>query len=87
MSREHLPPLYVWVILVGLTLGSVATAESFDDRAVILAVIFGIAIVKAQLVAVHFMETRHALPTWNTLYRIWIVMAGIGLCIGMAYPA
>ena len=44
--------------------------------------VFAAAVIKGQLVAVNFMETRRALPVWNTLYRVWILAIGVALCCG-----
>ncbi|GGY90541.1 cytochrome C oxidase subunit IV family protein [Novosphingobium colocasiae] len=73
---EPLRPVLCWAILIAMTLGSVAAAELLNSRQMIFAMIFGVAVLKGQLVAVNFMEVGRALPVWNTLYRAWIVVIG-----------
>ena len=75
--------LRVWGVLVIATLASVAFAELSNWRTASVVVIFAVAVVKGQLIAVNFMETPHALPHWNLLYRVWIVAIGAILCGGI----
>ena len=70
----------VWAVLVVLTLASVALAEGVRSQAVVAVIVFGVAVIKGQIVAVRFMETRRA-RGWNTLYRTWILALGLLLII------
>jgi len=72
----------IWGVLVILTLASVSFAELTNWHVAAVVAIFAVAVVKAQLVAVNFMETGHALPHWNWLYRVWIAAIGCLLCGG-----
>lgn len=78
-------PLVIWAALVALTLASVAIAELIPLRVATYVVVFAAAVVKGQMVAVHFMETPRSQPVWNALYRIWIAAIGIALCAGVAF--
>lgn len=71
-----------WLLLVALTLASVAVAELAGAHAAILLAVFGVAIVKGQIVAARFMETGHARPVWRTLYHSWILLIGLLLLAG-----
>jgi len=82
MSGVQLTLARTWLLLVALTLASVAVAEAVDGRAVMLLAVFGVAIAKAQIVAARFMETAHARPVWRTLYHSWIVVIGLILLGG-----
>lgn len=79
---HHLRPTVCWMILIALTVISVTVAEVMTWRHMIVAIIFGAAVLKGQLIAVHFMEVDRALPVWNTLYRVWIVAIGAVLIMG-----
>jgi len=79
--------LRVWGVLVIVTLASVAFAELSSWHVAAVVVIFVAAVAKGQLVAVNFMETPHALPHWNRLYRVWIVAIGCMLCGGIILSA
>lgn len=72
-----------WALLVAFTLVSVTLAELLDWRDIASLVVFAFAVIKGQIVAVKFMETPRALPMWNVLYRIWILVIGIVLWGGV----
>ena len=72
-----------WAALVMVTLVSVALAEWSHGLIATAFAVFGAAILKGQIVAVRFMETPKALPSWDSLYRIWIVAIGLVLCGGV----
>lgn len=71
-----------WLLLVVLTLLSVAVAEYAGSHAAMLLAVFGVAIVKGQIVAARFMETVHARPVWRSLYHSWILLIGLLLLGG-----
>ena len=75
-------PTWIWLGLVILTLASVGLSGAVPYRALVYVIVFGAAVIKGQMVAVHFMETGKAHPTWNGLYRTWIVMIGLALLAG-----
>jgi hypothetical protein len=75
-------PAICWAILIVLTIMSVMAAESMTWKTMVVVMIFGVAILKGQLIAIHFMEVDRALPVWNTLYRVWIVAIGAVLMLG-----
>lgn len=75
--------LLAWALLVALTLVSVSLVESSDWHDIAFPAVFAFAVIKGQIVAVKFMETRRALPTWNVLYHMWILFIGIVLCGGV----
>lgn len=72
-----------WLLLVLVTIASVALAELPDWRKVAFPVVFAASVIKGQIVATKFMETDRALPIWNVLYRVWILAMGIVLCGGV----
>ncbi len=71
-----------WIGLIVLTLITFAAAESLSTRRLSIVVIFAIAALKGQIVAIRFMEAGHALPHWNALYRVWIFGIAIMLAMG-----
>lgn len=72
-----------WALLVALTLVSVGLVEFSDWHDIAFPAVFAFAVIKGQIVADTFMETRRALPTWNVLYRMWVLFIGIVLCGGV----
>jgi len=74
-------PVVIWAALMLLTIASVIVAEFASSHLLLLLVVFGVAIIKGQLVAVHFMEVDLAATVWQTLYRMWIIAIGL-LLIG-----
>lgn len=71
-----------WMLLCALTLLTLALLENGAwPRATSVGVAL-VAMVKARLVLVHFMELPLALPHWRQLYGIWIVVATAILIIG-----
>lgn len=82
MHREERSLTLTWLALVALTLLSVAIAEMSGLRAAMYVAVFGVAIIKGQIVAARFMETRRARPVWRGLYHIWILLIGLALLAG-----
>ncbi|MBC7658394.1 MAG: cytochrome C oxidase subunit IV family protein [Chitinophagaceae bacterium] len=74
-SDGHGPAFYIkiWAILLVLFLISVAGPEISHHKAVILVTAFGIAIVKAYMVAVNFMHIKH-----EKKYIAYIMFAMLG---------
>jgi hypothetical protein len=75
-------PSAVWVILLVLTLISVAIAEgaplgTYSALAVVL-----IAAIKSRLVILHYMEAKHAPAHWRFLYETWNFAAAATIIIG-----
>ncbi len=82
MHTELFKTRRVWAILVLLTLISVVIAERLHQPWIVLVSAFGLAAVKGNLIAIHFMETRQARTIWNALYRTWIVAIASLLLLG-----
>jgi hypothetical protein len=82
MSGHHSALVRIWAILAVLTVASTFIAESVGIPVLVYGFAFAIAILKGQMVAVHFMETPLARPVWNALYRSWIVFIGLVLLAG-----
>ncbi|WP_068071544.1 cytochrome C oxidase subunit IV family protein [Novosphingobium lentum] len=73
MSGRWLPRLStVWLILVGMTIGSTLLAEESAHARFAIAAIFLIAAIKSELVLTNYMEAGRAEPQWRWLYRLWI---------------
>ena len=66
-------PRRIWLLLMVLTLLSVAIAEQVGARRAAMVAVFVISAIKADRVVVHYMEVRHAEATWQPLYRMWIL--------------
>jgi cytochrome c oxidase subunit 4 len=72
-----------WIVLIMLTLASVALGV-FVQRGLGLALsVLGIAVFKGQLVADHFMGLKRAHPLWRGL--VFSYLAVIGVAIAVAY--
>ncbi len=77
------PCSWVWLLLLGLTLVTFSLGElGFDGRGT-AAVVLGIAALKAQLVADHFMGLRAVAGFWRPLIFIYLVLVAVG--IGLAF--
>ena len=82
MSGEDRRLSHAWLVLILLTLAGSAIAEGVSAHRLAIAAIFILAAIKGQLVAIHFMEVRHAAPHWHALYRIWVVLIAAMLAVG-----
>lgn len=72
----------VWLVLIGATLFSVFFAENSTDSPAMILVIFALAMLKAHLVIVHYMEVNEAPLHWRRLYKIWAIVTGVMLMLG-----
>lgn len=72
----------VWAALIGLTFFSLAVAERLPFRSAAIVAIFGIAVLKAELVMVRYMEVGDAPQRWRALYQGWAVVVGVMLAAG-----
>jgi len=82
MAKPEIPLVRIWALLAGLTIVSAVVAERIHLPIVVFVSAFAFAVVKGQLVAVHFMETNRARAVWGGLYRSWIVVIGAVLLLG-----
>lgn len=70
----------LWVILMVLTLASVATGENhafgrYSDAAIIV-----LAAVKARWVVLDYMEARHVPGPWQMMYEAWLAAVSFVMC-------
>lgn len=72
----------VWGVLMALTLFSLGFAESTLGQKVTIMIIFAVAIAKANLILVYFMEVNHAASHWRVLYHLWVGVTGCLLILG-----
>ena len=73
----------VWLLLMAMTLLTFTLGGvSLDGRLLVLLVL-GIAVVKAQLVADHFMGLRRVAGFWRPLVTAYLLILGAG--IGLAF--
>ena len=77
-------PRVVGAVLIVLTLCSALTSEEGGLSPVAIALIFGLAAFKAELVLDNFMEAPHAEAHWQWLYRLWIAAVTILLTAAFA---
>lgn len=77
-------PVAIWALLMLLSGLSLFVAEEVSQRQIAIVAIFAVAMVKAYLVMVYFMEVNEAAPHWRALYQVWILVAGCILVIGNA---
>jgi len=87
MSAIKSSPGIVWLLLMLLSGLSLLVAEEASPTQLAIAVIFAVAMVKAYLVMVYFMEVNQAAAHWRTLFKLWLLMAGCILTIGNAMGA
>jgi Prokaryotic Cytochrome C oxidase subunit IV len=72
-------PATIWLILISLTLISIAIAERFDSAKLAIITVFLISALKADRVVVHYMEIKHAEASWQPLYRTWIIAVTVAI--------
>lgn len=82
MPTQTERPVRVWLLLMGLTLCSVALFEGGWLGPAASIVIVLIAAWKSRMVILHFMEARHAPGHWRVLYELWNFAAAATLLIG-----
>jgi caa(3)-type oxidase subunit IV len=75
-------PRRIWLLLMVLTLLSVAIAEQIGATKIAIVAIFLISAIKADRVVVHYMEVKHAEPNWQPLYRMWTLAVAALLTVG-----
>ena len=74
----------VWLLLIALTLASVAIAERAHFHALAISAMFMLAAAKAELVIAHYMEVGHARPHWRFAYRAWIAAVTMMMIAGIS---
>ena len=77
------PCTAVWLVLMALTLVTYALGGTELDGKVLALLVLGIAVVKAQLVADHFMGLRRVGGFWRPLITVYLLILGLG--IGLAF--
>lgn len=82
MKRNTIGSTVVWVILISLTLLSVALFETGWLGKMSSVLIVLIAAVKSRLVIIHYMEAKHAARHWRFLYETWNFAVTATITIG-----
>ena len=80
-SKSHVNYFSIWVWLVALTVGYLLERFIGIPRHAALLAIFGIALVKALLVALNFMHLRRESPLIYAIVLVPIVLFGILLIL------
>ena len=75
-------PALLWIVLVALTLMSVAILEGHWLGDMATAAIIVIASIKSRAVILHYMEAAHAPKPWRFLYETWNAVAALTLLVG-----
>ena len=78
-KRVSLSPLSVWLMLVAATATTFVAAESGPSGSLLAVGVLMLALLKGKLIALHFMELRHApaLWRWSVLGWLWAVVLGV----------
>lgn len=78
-KRVSLSPLSVWLVLVAATATTFVAAESGPSGSLLAVGVLVLALLKGKLIALHFMELRHApaLWRWSVLGWLWAVVLGV----------
>lgn len=76
----------VWLMLMALTVLTFTLGGTGLDGMRLALLVLGIAVVKAQLVADHFMGLRRVAGFWRPLITVYLLIlgAGIGLAFALA---
>ncbi len=73
----------VWLLLLALTLTSLALGQSRLGGVSLMLAVLGISVLKGQLIVDHFMGLRRVRLLWRILMMVYLALVG-GL-IGVAY--
>lgn len=71
----------VWLTLMVLTLVTFGLGGANLDGALLALLVLGIAVVKAQLVADHFMGLRRVAGFWRPLVTVYLLILGTGIAL------
>jgi heme/copper-type cytochrome/quinol oxidase subunit 4 len=82
LKQSVIGPTLAWVMLIGLTLLSVALFESGWLGRMSSVLIVLIAAVKSRLVIIHYMEATRAARHWRFLYETWNFAVSATIVIG-----
>lgn len=82
MTPPNTPLALTWLALMALTLFSFEFAERALGPKITIMAIFASAIIKANLILVHYMDITRAARHWQVLYRIWVGVTGCLLILG-----
>ena len=64
-----------WLFLVGATLATFGLAESHGLRVQwAVSVVMLIALFKARMIALHYMELKHAPRRWRIAFELWVAI-------------
>ncbi|WP_420467698.1 cytochrome C oxidase subunit IV family protein [Panacagrimonas sp.] len=75
--------ILTWAFLVGASVATWLLIENRGlDAAAAVASIMLIALVKARLIVLHFMELKHAPLRWRIAFELWVVVAA-SLILGL----
>lgn len=73
-----------WLVLVILTLASMALTHAGPAPLVVGAGVVGAAAAKAWWIVLDFLDLRHAPAGWRALFATWILVIALGAWAGAA---
>ena len=87
ITRMLKPCSIVWLTLMALTLLTFALGSTDLDGMRLALLVLGIAVIKAQLVADHFMGLRRVAGFWRPLITVYLLILGTGIGLAFALSA
>ncbi|RUT76963.1 hypothetical protein EHM94_18210 [Marinobacter sp. NP-6] len=73
-----------WLILMIATVASAAITQGVGGKLAVAATVLGIALIKGRLVALDFMELRHAPFKYRMIFEGWLIVTCLALLAGYA---
>lgn len=75
------PCTAIWLLLVGLTLVTYTIGSFGLGSGAVALLVLGIAVIKAFLVADHFMGLRRVSGFWRPLFAGYLLVLGLGIAL------
>ena len=75
----------IWIILIGATIVSFSLVEKFSVARIAVSIAVAIAIFKARLIFIHFMELKRGIIPYRIIYEAWAIIAFIVILGGYWY--
>lgn len=79
--------LLTWVFLVAASMATYTIVEGHRlSVGLAVSIVMGIAVLKARMIVLHFMEMKHASRAWRLALELWVLLAA-SLILGLWFLA
>lgn len=73
-----------WMILMLATIASAWITQDGSGNLTVAATVLGISLIKGRLIALDFMELRHAPALYRVIFEGWLMVISLALLAGYA---